>query len=395
MMSALNLEKAGFNVDIYDVRQTYNRNIQWAGRQSLIDQLYSITPQLSEQFITKIAKPLDASIHLGIDGTKKISQRQIIKPADKNRIPQTGTEMIAEKSIITMEAKKFEQMLKEYIDTIPNIKQHTGEINLLEKDENDNYKVLNHGTPNLIVIAEGANSKTRNKIGIESEPTSEKKMQIAGIIYIDTNGKMVKHFRKEGDDIKITGTMGTKMSGKTWIVADVDEEKITPAKKFATDNKTLYDRQQKLIRNEFRRLASASLEIPIDKINEAKIEGAIGNGDILPFGFEQKISKQAFSGNNLILAGDSVGNNHWSVGGGMQIGAVSHQERIKQLTKDNDLQKYSQNAIKDTMAWGEVGIVDCYPNLNKHYAKRLYNDSIEKWQKNETDKPINYFKSKF
>ncbi len=136
--------------------------------------------------------------------------------------------MIAEKSIVTMEAKHFEQMLKEYLDIIPRIKQHKGKIKLLEQDEDGNYKTLNHDTPNLIVIAKSSNSETRSQLKIESVLTS-------GIIYMDTDGKMVKHLRKEGNEIRLIGTMGTKMSGKTWIVADVDHEKITPAKKYATD----------------------------------------------------------------------------------------------------------------------------------------------------------------
>lgn len=48
MMSALNLQKEGYKVDIYDTRNTYNRNIQWA----VSTQISSLEKQLEcELFI--------------------------------------------------------------------------------------------------------------------------------------------------------------------------------------------------------------------------------------------------------------------------------------------------------------------------------------------------------
>jgi 2-polyprenyl-6-methoxyphenol hydroxylase-like FAD-dependent oxidoreductase len=402
MMSALTLAKNGYYVDIYDQRDSYSRNIQWAGRQSLIDALASVDEKLYKKFISEIAQPLEnGSIHLGADGSRKISKREEVKIADPNRIPKTGEEMIAEKSIVTMEAKRFEAMLNGYLHTIPNIKQHKGSIELLEPDADGNYKVLNHGTPSLIVIAEGANSKTRDKLGIESVLTSSSKLQIAGVIYLDSGGKMVKHWRNEDGEIRLTGTMGTKKAGKTWIVADIDNEKITPAQKYAFDQRFFKDKKQELIRKEFRRLAKDALELPEHIINSANIDGAIAGQDVAVFNLQQKLSNTATHGNNIILSGDAVGNNHWSVGGGMQIGAVSHNERLKYFiekekqinTSDKDekklaLNQYSNGALNDTMAWGKVAMQDCYPKLNKYYARDLYVKSVKDWRDKNAKTPL-------
>ena len=247
MMSALTLAKNDYNVSIYEQRNSYTRNIQWAGRQSLLDELASVDEKLYKQFISEVAQPLEnGSIHISADGNRKISMREEVKIADPSRIPKTGEEMIAEKSIITMEAKRFEAMLKRFLCTIPNIRQYTGSIEFLGQDKDRNHIILNHNTPDLIVIAEGANSKTRDKLGIESVPTSLSKLQIAGVLYLDSGGKMIKHWRNESGEVRLTGTMGTKNSGKTWIVADIDHEKITPDQKYTFDPQILKNKKKRI-----------------------------------------------------------------------------------------------------------------------------------------------------
>ena len=73
MMSALTLAKNDYNVSIYEQRNSYTRNIQWAGRQSLLDELASVDEKLYKQFISEVAQPLEnGSIHISADGNRKI-----------------------------------------------------------------------------------------------------------------------------------------------------------------------------------------------------------------------------------------------------------------------------------------------------------------------------------
>ena len=291
--------------------------------------------------------------------------------------------------------------MSRFLCTIPNIRQYTGSIEFLGQDKDRNHIILNHNTPDLIVIAEGANSKTRDKLGIESVPTSLSKLQIAGVLYLDSGGKMIKHWRNESGEVRLTGTMGTKNSGKTWIVADIDHEKITPDQKYTFDPQILKNKKRELINKEFRRLAKDALDLSEHVIHNLNIEGAVESQDIAPFHFQQKISNTATSGNNLILAGDSVGNNHWSVGGGMQIGAVSHNERLKVLIAKMKeihvsnttaiqlaLNKYSEEVLDDTMAWGKTAMPDCYPKIDKRHAGDLYVSSIKNWRSKKAETPL-------
>ena len=129
------------------------------------------------------------------------------------------------------------------------------------------------------------------------------------------------------------------------------------------------------------------MELPLGAIQHTEIEGAIQGQPISVFTLQQKISDTATMGENVILIGDAVGNSHWSVGGGMQIGAVSHAERLKTLlfdiemgmAKQQALRKYSYGVLKDTQAWGEIGIADFYPHLEKTLVRQSYRKSVETW----------------
>ncbi len=214
-------------------------------------------------------------------------------------------------------------------------------------------------------------------------PSSPARLQIAGSIYIDGGGVMVKHWRNEYGETLLTGLMGRKGAGKTWMVADVQ---ITPNSKYGLDiySRIYNEEKQRLIHREFRRLISESMELPIKIVQNIKIEGAIEGVSISPFTLQQRISTRAYAGNNVILLGDAVGNSHWSVGGGMQIGAVSHAERLKTLLLDIDLgiprekalQGYSNAVLNDTKVWAEIGLADFYPSLDKEFIKHAYNNSI-------------------
>ena len=95
------------------------------------------------------------------------------------------------------------------------------------------------------------------------------------------------------------------------------------------------------------------------------------------------ISSTATTGDNVILMGDTVGTGHWSVGGGMEVGAVCHAERFKTLLLDIDsgtskqeaLKKYSDGVLLDTKVWGEAGFKDFYPIMKNLISAVEVSDS--------------------
>ncbi|MFZ4713818.1 MAG: hypothetical protein ACOYL6_08915 [Bacteriovoracaceae bacterium] len=402
MIAAAILAKSGYKVDVYEMRDEYTRNIQWAGRQALVDQLAAIDQELADKFLKDVAKPLEnGSIHISSDGSRTFYDQNILRESDPTKIPSSGYTLMNAPSVINMEAKVFEDTLKEYLAGLPNVKRHNGRMVLLEADEQGFYGVEGHGKLDLIVLAEGSGGKSKDILKIETVSTSPKRLQMAGVVHIEGGGVMAKHWRAEDSDILVTGTMARKGAGKTWVVADIDEQKILPQAIFGTDmsSEDYKMERQRLIDQEFRRLASEAMEVPLDLVNQAKIEGVIKGKEVGAFYLEQKISSKASAGINLITFGDLVGNNHWSVGGGMQVGAVAHGERLKTLLFQMDvgkseedmrfaLSEYSLGVLEDTRAWGEIGMKDFYPNLSGDDAKKLYNLSIESWKSKKVSSPL-------
>lgn len=142
----------------------------------------------------------------------------------------------------------------------------------------------------------------------------------------------------------LTGVIGHAGIDKTWIVADVDPE--------ACANQTMID-------SEFRRIAAQALRLPIETVNGLEIYGPTDHKPVSTFMLQHSIAETASVGKNVILIGNAVGNCHWRAGGGMQMAAVAHIERLKTLINDLHgeerkpwpLQVYSIGVLEDTAAW--------------------------------------------
>lgn len=65
MMAAILLAKSGYEVDVFEERNFYTRNIHWAARQSLVDELASLDKELANLFLQEVAHPIyRGSIHI-------------------------------------------------------------------------------------------------------------------------------------------------------------------------------------------------------------------------------------------------------------------------------------------------------------------------------------------
>lgn len=340
MLAAAVLAKSGYQVDCFEIRDEYTRNIQWAMRQSLVDELASIDERLANSFIKEVVRPIyKGSTHVYADGYRRNKSHKGLKQGDFSKLPLTCDEMMATSSVAIAEAKVFENFLKKYLLSLPKVHLHKG------------YFTEGQQTPDLIVIAEGFNSKSRNTLNIPLIPAAENRLQVAGTMDIDSGGIMLKHWRNEDGQMRLTGIIGRAELNSTWVVADIDPSKIET---------------QDDIDAEFRRLAAEALDLPIKTVKGLKISGPMDDKPVIVFLLKQAICVTATKGENIILIGDAVGAGHWSVGGGMQTGSVCHIERLKTLLSDIEmglpkaiaLNKYSEAVIRDTKTWIEVSAKD-------------------------------------
>ncbi len=291
------------------------------------------------------------------------------------------------------------------------------------KIKNKNGEIFqSFDNPDIIVLAEGANSSNAKRVGINSVQTTEARLQMAGEISLNGKGAMAKNFRSESGEQLVAYTMETKNSDKIWVVTDVHANKVDPnpdnfplevkdqnLAKGSTEYearlnelKVNFEKEKsRLTRKEYKRVSSQALRINPHDLENVEISGPLERlKDPSLFFLDQRISSDAISGNNLRMVGDTVGNATPTVGGGMQMGATSHALRSidldvnvatiekklergiisKEIAQKNILQArktYSKNVIDDTLSWHRQGIPDMYLHISPNGAqpKKLSNNS--------------------
>jgi len=96
------------------------------------------------------------------------------------------------------------------------------EFEISQRATDGNYAAADGTVPDLIVLAEGANSSSRRRLGVDVIVTSPPRVEVVGEVHIELGGTMAKHLRTEpkaiGSKLFLTGLMTRGGSGRTWVV---------------------------------------------------------------------------------------------------------------------------------------------------------------------------------
>jgi hypothetical protein len=291
----------------------------------------------------------------------------------------------------------------------------------------------------LIVVCEGATSTTREaeEVGIKSRNLSRSRKQISGEVRLQRHGMIIKYQHAKPDKTKPSGEMllssllstdikESKPNDKTtcWIIGDVSseraellghyeseirnspleierlargmEEAASEKSKLAYQNakenaeaKLLQykDAKRQAEEAEFREIAARTMLDTDKNIKGAGYTGVVE--EVKRFSLQAKISNRAYAGVNLVLAGDAVGVGHWSVGGGMHVAGVCHQQRLDDLATgllnapDNrlnwaQLEKYDKDVRADTIAWISLSMRDFYPSVPEDVLGAVFTEMVKK-----------------
>lgn len=412
MVAVALLAKSGYQVDAFEQRANYTRNIQYGGRQALLDQLASIDEGLAQKFLDEVGRHVARGSEHMLHGHRRVYEMPEPQKPDPTRVPETGEEMLAQASTVLMECKAFEKVLRKYVEALPNVTVHSDAMMLLDDPHGDGKFEVSHGTtgesfgqPDLVVVAEGSNSSTFRSLGVKSAATSPQQRYIAGTIGIDSGGIMAKHFYDhdvEGrTERSLTATIGNDGAGKTWVVAGVARDAVFSPDDVEPGTPEYAQAQKKMITEHFTRAAGLIMGNSPEEIAAAKADGAVEGGAPALFTLQQRLSETATVGLNVIGFGDVVGNNHFSVGGGMQVAAIAHGQRLKKLLFEADcgtsradaLKDYNRGALEDTMAWGHRGLADFYPSHHWKDAQAAYVLAVESWRRGEVKEPLDAIKA--
>lgn len=389
LMDALVAARSGYPVAIYDTRMAYTRNIQWSGRQAIPDALAAIDPALAEKYKQEVGRNLTEGTYRIKEGVKSPGYPPAeILPGDPRRLPDTAMDLFDRNTISNLQTKALEKTLNEYLRSLPNVEVRRGKIEVSptpdpitgehtvkefiddspEGKKGVSYKEVTPkgGKPPIVVIAEGAGSSTRGVVGIQSIPASGQRLQIAGVVKQQVGGIIGIHYRMEEPGRMVTSSIDVAGTGERWFAADIDEAKVTPDKSFGTDPKApeFVKERSRLIDKEFRRIAELNMELPAGALSNVPVGGAVEGLPLSTFTFEQHVSSTATSGKNLLLAGDTVGNGHWMVGGGAHTGVVMHPQRFRSYLTDLEngvdpkkaIENYNKAVLTDSTTWVRNGI---------------------------------------
>lgn len=388
LMASLVLNKIGFAVTLYEKRADYKRNIQWTCRQGFIDYLSWLDPAIAKGFYDELLSPIS-------NGYRFLSDRSVRYPdgaykhEDRNK-PRRGNGKVPKKCygeslnvrpVGIVRAREFEEYLLKEVEKlgITTVEQRAPDC---EKVGNRFALLLGKGRkrsyPALIVVCEGANSTTRKAAGIDSIKLSRNRPQVSGEVQLERHG-MVTHYQhaKRGEDkpsveVLLSALLSTddkklKPDEKTtcWVIGDVSRECLNKL-----DNLAENQIEKEMVR-ELKKIAARTMLETHKNVLDVGVSGAVDK--VKMFELQAKISDVAFAGSNLVLAGDAVGEGHWSVGGGMHVAGLCHQRRLYELatvileapTGDHieALKTYSQGVLDDTKTWISLGIKDYYPSI--------------------------------
>jgi 2-polyprenyl-6-methoxyphenol hydroxylase-like FAD-dependent oxidoreductase len=394
MIASAILAHAGYNVLAIERRSDLNRAIQWAGRQSLIDQLSTLSPRLADRFLDRCGVIYGGSIRVHLDGRREVKAKPLPRLGNPHVLSPSAHEMLDAPACFLVAANEIERLLRGYLGSLPNASLHLGKsLTVRGPSKNGMYSLLGGAEPDLIVIAEGANSSSRSQLGIEAVPTSPQRLQVAGQTFYRDDGSMIKQLRLCGDDVLETGTIAQRGRGSTWVVGDVGSYSAAQC----PPGWRGWPATPRHARLEFASMVAHAIDEPVEKVLEHGVWGP-GNSDVDPrtFHLQQHLVRRAVAGSNVILLGDAVGNGHWNEGGGMQIGAICHAERLRQLLQTADstgrpdieaLERYSEGVVDDTRDWGERGIASFYPMHDSADVVDVYRRSVAEYRAGSLGSP--------
>jgi hypothetical protein len=122
LMASLLLNNKGFAVSLYEPRTTYTRNIQWVCRQSFIDYLSWVDPEIAKRFYDELLSPIsngyrflsDKSLRYP-DGAYKLKSRDAPRPGNGVPPKERGLESLSAHPVGIVRTKLLEYLLLEMV----------------------------------------------------------------------------------------------------------------------------------------------------------------------------------------------------------------------------------------------------------------------------------------
>lgn len=200
-------------------------------------------------------------------------------------------------------------------------------------------------TPDLIVVADGAGSPTRNSLGIRFLEESEGKVYLGGLV--EQPLEAANNYRKlacyEGEELRHYMATGHARYPQTWVSVEADES----VRQLSPEERTSY-------------LAHRASLVMGKKIRPEDITWGAGQITVV----QNRKAETTTSGNNLVMIGDSVRTGSVWQSGGLNLAMTSDIKNVVQLvhhinaqdfSREHALYQYNLRTQAATRAWHEAG----------------------------------------
>ncbi|GAA2987230.1 hypothetical protein [Actinokineospora diospyrosa] len=230
-------------------------------------------------------------------------------------------------------------------------------------------EVLDLGTPELFMIAQGFNSDDAERLGFKQEDVKvdhhdgrgavvAQADYLAGLMELNVHGRLrrriASEFDKDGHEYWVRQiAVGHEDDPEVgWILVQVPDFKtfdpvLAGLVQPGTDRKSkeYLGAHQHLLREFYLEQVALITEIPVHELDEIQMP----YGPKL-FSLVERVGADAQVATNGVVAGDSFGNGHFLTSGGAITGMVGHSSRVYQYWLDRDAGTAPEVAIRDLAA---------------------------------------------
>jgi 2-polyprenyl-6-methoxyphenol hydroxylase-like FAD-dependent oxidoreductase len=372
LVAATILADKGYKVHVFEQRESYTRNVQWAGRLQLLQMLQQVKhlQQLQD------ANSFSAFCKNGVARVLPLLTRHF--DVEMPSVAEVTSEtidvdrMLSSPSRFAMRARELEANLRAQVASMhPSIRFHNIKFpGVVRGASDDAYNVvgwLDSERPSLIVVCEGAASSTAKSLGIRRVTMSPAQDQFS-CRFVNVSPEkcatMKKVYAQYGNECYLGGSMCSTHE-QCWFVVDVPAcmaDNVDECKKFA---EAMFERCYPGHKG--------TMQPAFDKADWDKNKS---------WKLQMALSDRATAGNNIVLLGDAVGNGHWSVGGGMQLAVVQHGDALRKLLNDIGkgreaaLHKYDTRVRAYTASWIELGAPDFFVMVDPDVVKDAIKQAV-------------------
>lgn len=321
----------GWSVDACDRRLPVRKQLAWGVRQSFLDALARIDPNLAGS-IDSQGVSLDAGSTRVAPGMYRHKSKPSHRAPDaRRRLPVDYRAMSSEDACFLVNSADVDRLLKHHLSGHPRYRFAVTSPGVSQRPAT-RY--------DLVVHATGGGSVPWGSPGV----LAPKLRQISGVVHTPALNEMRRGVYSLEGQLHNAAAVRKPGQDAYWVVCDAPVESDA-AETLEVVGRALFDRD------------SVRVTGPL-----------VGQQSPRPFTFTQRLNSTALPGDGSVLIGDAVGNGHWLEGGGAQVGVVLHLQALSDLVDDeitqSALSRYSAQVTAASAGWVEGGLRFSYGELD-------------------------------